>query len=342
MVISVSTNESAPYSGHQAYGPPSGEQDYVPDDADIYGGENTPACVPNQPVSHALTRHELRALAATHGVFEQQVIKDFCDSSERLEKIGAMTPTTSGLQYWVQDFDTQEAIIVAECVWLLSLMPEYSSRVPEDVQLAFEAIDTPDRISNAMLYSLWSYERYLEDWQTSQALQSQGQTPQIQPPPPAPVTIQQVPAPTIVLARVNQIALPQGRRTSGIRPNGSSGIHQYEWPESRKLAWFAITPRIAALPERALAASYCPLNSVALWEHVDVRLIGPKIEVNLVEIVAVSHCVLTLYAQDKLTRSTVLFSSSLVLESSLEALRSERLDSSHVTHAHRKHISFSL
>ena len=34
-------------------------------------------------------------------------------------------------------------------------------------------------------------------------------------------------------------------------------------------------------------SAYCPLNSMATWEHVDVRLVGPNISVCIVEIAAV-------------------------------------------------------
>ncbi|KAL1795965.1 hypothetical protein ACET3X_006189 [Alternaria dauci] len=246
-----------------------------------------------QPVLGEITRDELRATAVTRSSIARKVIGDFCNSSERLEQIGAMVPTASGLQYWVKDSVTMEPILVAECYGLLQLVPEYRSRVPQEVRMAFEALNTPELRSRALLHSLSHYLQYI-DWKASQAfqvqrqpLQIQGSRPQL--PPIAPRAPQQPaarPIQPIVLTRAGHVAILQGPRTAGIRPGGVSGTHLYEWPESRKLAWFMITPRSATLPPRALSDSYCRFNSVALWEHVDLRLLGPNIQVNLVEIVA--------------------------------------------------------
>ncbi|KAI4948436.1 hypothetical protein J4E91_005858 [Alternaria rosae] len=289
---------------------PSGGSGYALNHMVSYGGEDNIAQVQDQRASHILTRNGLRAEAASNTALAQRIIKDFCDSSERLEQIGAMVPTPSGLQYWVQDFMTGKAIIVAECVCLLRCAPGYILRVPRDVRLAFEALWTLELIKNAMFHSLSEYIRYIEAQHTSQVVQACRLIPRIP------------------LRREVQIVVPQGPRTYGVRSSGSAGIHRYEWPESRKLAWLAITPRLRDLPEKALESSYCPFNSVALWEHVDVRLIGPNIQVTLVEIAAVGYLVPRINAQDELTKNAVLSSSSIMLESSLEALRGGRMESS--------------
>jgi hypothetical protein len=252
------------------------------------------ASIYHYPVPYELTRHGLRADAVFHTPVVQQVIRDLCDSSERLEQIGAMS-SSSGLQYWVQDSVTGESLIVAECVWLLELVPQYMFRVPQEVRLAYEALNTVELRLKAKLHSLSSYIKYINDWQASQALQAQGQTlqPFLQPP----TTLQQLsstqPSSAIVLSRASLVAIDRGGRSSGIRQQGT-GVAQYEWPKSRKLAWLLITPRIP-LPSRATVDSYCPFQSVGLWDHVDVRLIGPNIEVNLVEIVAVGHTAWSLH-----------------------------------------------
>ncbi|KAI4654902.1 uncharacterized protein J4E78_007081 [Alternaria triticimaculans] len=288
---------------------PSGGSSYTLSHTVSHGGDNS-AQVQDYQASDELTRNGLRAEAAFNTPMVQLIIKDFCDLSERLERIGAMAPTQSGLQYWVRDSANGRGIIVAECVELLRYAPGYTVRVPRDVRLAFEALNTPELVNQAMYHSLSGYLRYLAAQQPALALQA------YQPPPPP-----------ILLERQNQIVVPQGPRTSGVRSSGSAGIHRYEWPESRKLAWLCITPRMV-LPEKALESSYCSFNSVALWDHVDVRLIGPNIEVTLVEIAAVGYSIPPPCAQNELTKDAVLSSSSLMLEGYLEALRSERMESS--------------
>ncbi|KAI4630884.1 hypothetical protein J4E83_002408 [Alternaria metachromatica] len=289
---------------------PSGGSSYTLNHIINYGGDDNLAQVQDYQASDELTRNGLRREAAFNTTSVQLIIKDFCDSSERLEQIGAMAPTQSGLQYWVRDSANGRGIIVAECVELLRYAPGYTVRVPRDVRLAFEALNTLELVNQAMYHSLSGYLRYLEAQQPAQALQA------YQPPPPP-----------ILLKRQDQIVVPQGPRTSGVRSSGSAGIHRYEWPESRKLAWLCITPRMV-LPEKALESSYCSFNSVALWDHVDVRLIGPNIEVTLVEIAAVGYSIHPPCAQNELTNDAVLSSSSLMLEGSLEALRGERMESS--------------
>ena len=215
-----------------------------------------------QSAPSEITRDELRATASTRIPIVRKVIEDFCNASERLEQIGAMIPTSSGLQYWVKDSVTMESILVAECYWLLQLVPGYRSRVPTEVRVAFEALTTPELRSRALLHSLSHYLQYI-NWRLIQTLQAQGQALQIQgsslqPSFRAPTIVHQPaaqPIRTIVLTRVGHVFIPRGPRTSGIRPGGVSGTYQYEWPESRKLAWIFIAPRSAALPSRALSDS---------------------------------------------------------------------------------------
>ncbi|CAN9366648.1 unnamed protein product [Alternaria sp. RS040] len=224
-----------------------------------------------QSAPSEITRDELRATASTRTPIVRKVIEDFCNSSERLEQIGAMIPSPSGLQYWVMDSVTMESILVAECYGLLQLVPEYRSRVPTEVRVAFEALTTPELRSRALLHSLSHYLQYI-NWRAIQTIQAQGQALQIQgsslqPSLRVPTIVHQPavqPIQTIVLTRVGHVHVPRGPRTSGIRPGGVSGTYQYEWPESRKLAWILILPRYTALPSRALSDSYCRFNSVAL------------------------------------------------------------------------------
>ncbi|KAG9195172.1 hypothetical protein G6011_00292 [Alternaria panax] len=176
---------------------------------------------------YEITRHELRAAAVTHMQITLKVIEDFCNSSERLEQIGAMIPTTSGLRYWVKDSVTAESIIVAECHWLLHLVPVYKSRVPTEVRLAFEALTTPELMNRALVHSLSNYLKYI-DLRAIQGLQTQGQALQtkgrsLQGSFSPPMTVQQ-PAvqliQTAVLTWTGHVTIPQGPRTSGIRPGG--------------------------------------------------------------------------------------------------------------------------
>ncbi|RII24522.1 hypothetical protein CUC08_Gglean011530 [Alternaria sp. MG1] len=132
-----------------------------------------------QSAPSEITRDELRATASTRIPIVRKVIEDFCNASERLEQIGAMIPTSSGLQYWVKDSVTMESILVAECYWLLQLVPGYRSRVPTEVRVAFEALTTPELRSRALLHSLSHYLQYI-NWRLIQTLQAQGQALQIQ------------------------------------------------------------------------------------------------------------------------------------------------------------------
>jgi hypothetical protein len=272
------------------------EQGHVDNHGDYYIPSQ--AQIEDQQVTYILTRNGLRNEAATNTTLVQKIIKDFCNSSEQLEHIGAMEPTPSGLQYWVRDSQTGEAMIVAECVYLLTFAPQYIMRVPQNVRVAFEALNTPERQSNARLPSLWICLQYIEEQQAAQTPRDQNQVP---------VQTRLIHSQSIIqLQRSRNYNIQQGERTEGVRPIGTSGIYQYEWPVSRKLAWHAITPLLEHLPGRALASSYCMFNSVALWEHVDVRKIGPNIQVTLVEIAAVGYRVPPSYTKDKLTRNAVL------------------------------------
>jgi hypothetical protein len=205
-------------------------------------------------------------------------------------------------------------MIVAECVYLLTFAPQYIMRAPQNVRVAFEALNTPERQSNATLSSLWICLQYIEEQQAAQTPRAQNQVPcvdgsRLQPPVSTPVPVQPrlIHSQSIIqLQRSRNYNIQQGERTEGVRPIGTSGTYQYEWPVSRKLAWHAITPLLEHLPGRALASSYCMFNSVALWEHVDVRKIGPNIQVTLVEIAAVGYRVSPSYTKDKLTRIAVL------------------------------------
>jgi hypothetical protein len=94
---------------------------------------------------------------------------------------------------------------------------------------------------------------------------------------------------TLFLARYisGRVRIPRGPRTKGIRPHGTKGSIDYEWSEGEKRAWLEITHVGEQLPSKALAESFNPFSSVYLWPHVDLRLIGPNIQVNAAEIITI-------------------------------------------------------
>lgn len=89
--------------------------------------------------------------------------------------------------------------------------------------------------------------------------------------------------------RLKHVQIPRGPRTKGPGDDGRYGGFKYEWSTSRKRAFLEITNLFEALPQEALSESFDPLTSVALWDHADLRLIDPNIQVNIVGIATISE-----------------------------------------------------